>query len=83
MNTPHRPVDSIIEQLQERAKELHTLYRVHELTNIPGSPLEEVCRRVSEVLPSGWQFSSVCWARVTLESTVYQPPDTTDTPWRQ
>jgi len=83
MNTPHRPVDSIIEQLQERAKELHTLYRVHELTNIPGAPLEEVCRRVAEVLPSGWQFSSVCWARVTLEGTAYQPPDTTDTPWRQ
>ncbi len=83
MNTPHRPVDSIIEQLQERAKELHTLYQVHELTNIPGTPLEEVCRRVSEVLPAGWQFSSVCWARVTLEGTVYQPPDTTDTPWRQ
>jgi hypothetical protein len=76
-----RPVDSIIEQLQERAKELHALYQVHELTSQPTAPVDDVCRRISEVLPAGWQFPSVCWARVTLEDTAFQPPGTTDTPW--
>ena len=35
MNLPNLPVNNIIEQLQERAKELHTLYKVHELINQP------------------------------------------------
>ena len=81
MPTPNRPVDRIIEQLQERAKELHTLYQVHELTNDPTASVDEVCRRIAEVLPPGWQFPNVCWAKVTLEHCVYQPPRTTQTPW--
>ena len=76
-----RPVDSIIEQLQERAKELHALYQVHELTSQTNTPIEEICRRIAEVLPAGWQFPSVCWARVSLEEAVYQPEDKADSPW--
>ncbi|MBP1634687.1 MAG: phosphoenolpyruvate synthase, partial [Acidobacteria bacterium] len=76
-----RSVDSIIEQLQERAKELHALYQVHELTSLPSTPIEEICRLIAEVLPGGWQFPSVCWAKITLEDVSYQPPGTTDTPW--
>jgi pyruvate, water dikinase len=78
---PSRPVDNIIEQLQERAKELHTLYKVHELINQPEAPIDEVCRSIAEVLPQGWQYPAVCWAKITLENAVYQPPRTTDTPW--
>src|SRR5512143_3032749 len=81
MTPPNRPVDNIIEQLQERAKELHTLYKVHELINQPEASTDEVCRGIAEALPSGWQYPSVCWAKVTLENTVYQPPRTTETPW--
>lgn len=81
MNPSSRPVDNIIEQLQERAKELHTLYKVHELINQPDSSIDEVCRNIGEVLPQGWQYPSVCWAKVTLENVVYQPPRMTETPW--
>jgi pyruvate, water dikinase len=81
MNSANRPVDNIIEQLQERAKELHTLYKVHELINQPEASIDEVCRGIGEALPAGWQYPSVCWVKVTLENTVYQPPRTTETPW--
>jgi hypothetical protein len=81
MAHPNTPVDSIIEQLQERAKELHTLYQVHELTNRQNASLEDVCRGIAEVLPPGWQYPSVCWAKVTLEDSVYPPPGATETPW--
>jgi hypothetical protein len=81
MTVPNRPVDGIIEQLQERAKELHTLYKVHELIHHPEASVDEVCRAIAEVLPQGWQYPSVCWAKVTLEHVAYQPPRTSETPW--
>ena len=52
MNPTNQPVNHIIEQLQERAKELHTLYKVHELINQPDATVEEVCRSMVEVDPS-------------------------------
>jgi hypothetical protein len=77
----NEPVDHIIEQLQERAKELHTLYKVHEIINRPDASIDEVCRSLTEVIPPGWQYPSACWARITLEGTVYQPPQVAETPW--
>ena len=81
MNPTNQPVNSIIEQLQERAKELHTLYKVHELINQQDTSIDEVCRTLTEVLPGGWQYPSVCWAKITMDNTVYQPPQVTETPW--
>ncbi len=83
MNPPNIPVNNIIEQLQERAKELHTLYKVHELINQPDASVEEVCRQLTEVMPAGWQYPSVCWAKITLDNAVYQPPRVVETPWVQ
>lgn len=83
MNTPNAPVNNIIEQLQERAKELHTLYQVHELIDQPNASVDEVCRRMIAVLPAGWQYPSVCWAKITLDTTVYEPPRVHETPWVQ
>ncbi len=81
MNPTNQPVNNIIEQLQERAKELHTLYKVHELINQPDASVEEVCRGVVEAVPSGFQFPSVCWAKLTLDNNVYEPARVTETNW--
>jgi hypothetical protein len=84
MNSPHdAPADRIIETLQERAKELNCLYRVHELINRPDTPLDEVCRGLLEALPPGWQYPAICWARIVIEDVVYQPPRVQETPWVQ
>jgi pyruvate,water dikinase len=83
MNPTNQPVNNIIAQLQERAKELHTLYKVHELLNQQDASTDEVCRSVTEVLPAGWQYPSVCWSRITLDNTVYQPLHVVETPWVQ
>ena len=74
---------NILEQLQERAKELHTLYRVHELVRRPGQSAEELCADVARVLPGGWQYPTVAWGRVVLEGTVCEPPGAVPTPWVQ
>ena len=80
MNPNEGPAGKIIEALQERAKELHCLYNVHELVNRPDATIEEVCRDLLVILPPGWQYPDVCYARVTLNGIIYEPPGFTTTP---
>jgi pyruvate, water dikinase len=77
------PVDQIVETLRERAKELHCLYNVHEVVNRPGASQDEVCRALVEAIPPGWQYPTVCWARITLDHAIYEPPRAVPTPWVQ
>jgi hypothetical protein len=75
--------DHLLEALQERAKELSTIYRVNEACKAPQASLDEVCRSVVGILPAGWQFPETCFARVTVDGTVYGPPGSVGSPWRQ
>jgi pyruvate,water dikinase len=75
------PAGKIIEALQERAKELHCLYRVHELVNRPDLGLDEVCRSLLEVIPPGFQYPGVCFARILVEDAIYEPPRAMKSPW--
>ncbi|MDY0144894.1 MAG: PEP/pyruvate-binding domain-containing protein [Kiritimatiellia bacterium] len=73
------PLDSVLEALRERAKELDCLYRVEELLGQHDRPLSELLQDVVQQLPSGWQFPEVCQARITTEmatydSAAYLPP---------
>ena len=81
MNATDGPAGKIIEALQERAKELHCLYRVHETMNRPDASIDEVCRSLLEVIPPGWQYPGACFARIILGETVYEPPRAVKTPW--
>jgi pyruvate, water dikinase len=76
-------VDSVLEALQERAKELTCLYRVNEICSQGHASLDEIFRGVIEVLPPGWQFPAECRARITADGVVYEPPGLTGTPWVQ
>ncbi len=75
--------ERIIETLRERAKELHCLYRVHELLSHADAPVPEICRGLVEALPPGWQFPGDCFAKITLGSDVCQPARAAETPWAQ
>ena len=83
MTPPGGPVDSILDALQERAKELTCLYRVNEICNRPQVSLDEIFRSILDVLPPGWQWPDECQARILVEDGVYAPPGWTRTPWVQ
>ncbi len=80
---PASEADGILEALQERAKELTCLYRVHEICNQAGTSLDEILRGVTRVLPHGWQFPAECEARVEASGIVCEPPGFARTPWVQ
>ncbi len=83
MSHPHQPIDKILEALQERAKELNCLYQVDERINRPDATPDEVFRGIIEVIPPGYQYPSVCQARLIIEDAVYQPRGFQETPWVQ
>jgi hypothetical protein len=75
--------DSLIPQLQERAKELACLYRIEELLSDPERPLEEVFEGVISAIPSGWQFPELCRATITFGDRLFAPPGFAGTEWVQ
>jgi pyruvate,water dikinase len=75
------PVEALFDRLRERAKELHCLYQTHDLTSDPERAPEDVCRSLLDVVPPGWLHPDACWARITVESAVYEAPQMVETPW--
>ena len=83
MTHPHEPIETVLEALQERAKELNCLYRVDEWINRPDVTPEEVYRGIIEVIPAGYQYPGLCRARLVVEDAVYEPRGFQETPWVQ
>jgi hypothetical protein len=83
MREPNQPIESLLNELKERAKELNCLYEVKELTNKSELTPEEVFRGVVRVLPPGWQFPDKCQAKIEYDGAVYHSPDFKETPWVQ
>ena len=77
-----KPIDRILHDLQERAKELNCLYRVDELLGREEATLDEILGEVARTLPAGWQFPDVCVSRVVLGQRVYEPPGFQPSPHR-
>ena len=77
------PGRSMLEALQERAKELHCLYRVHEICRRVEAPLDEIFHEVAAIIPIGWQHPPDCFVRITVGTSVYGSPPDEPTPWFQ
>ncbi|HDQ45268.1 MAG TPA: pyruvate, phosphate dikinase [bacterium] len=65
----------LMNNLQERTKELTCLYQIEELLLDSVIPLEDLLIKVARVLPSGFQFPDVCRARVVYNNKIYQAED--------
>jgi len=76
-----KPIDRILHDLQERAKELGCLYRIDELLGRPDVSIDDALRGALQLIPPGWQFPDVCKARITLGARVYEPGGFQPTPW--
>ena len=84
MNEPVNPIDNLIHQLRERAKELNCLYAVQELLSTPDISIDDLCQGIIKCLPPGWQYPEVCGAQIILyEGKKYQTPLFSNSPWIQ
>lgn len=67
--------DVRLEKLMEREKELNCLYTIENLLINDQRKLEYILQDLVAAIPPGWQYSSVCECRVTLEEEVYSTED--------
>jgi hypothetical protein len=72
----------LLEALTERAKELTCLYAIEETLKEPDADIDQVCNRIIESIPPGWQFPDTCVATITLEGKEYRSQGFEETPWK-
>jgi len=76
-----KSLDSLLRDLQERAKELNCLYRVDELLNRTDLEFARALEGLLEAIPPGWQYPDICAAEIVLDGRTYRPAGFRETPW--
>lgn len=78
-----KPLNNLVDELKERAKELNCLYEVQETLTEPGINQDEAFRRIIKVIPPGWQYPEICVSQIKLGAKIYQSENYSATPWSQ
>ena len=78
-----KPVNRLVDELRERAKELNCLYEVQETLGKPGIKTEDALNRIIAILPPGWQYPEICQSEIIFGDKVFQSSDFVKTPWGQ
>ncbi|MEJ2384397.1 MAG: PEP/pyruvate-binding domain-containing protein [Xanthomonadales bacterium] len=81
MTPQEKPIQQLMDSLQERAKELNCLYRIDEALADPTTPLRDACRQVVEAIPAGWKYPEACAARIVLDGVSGETANFRETPW--
>jgi len=76
-----KPIDSIIIDLKERAKELSCLYSVQELFSDLDNDLDEICNGLVEAIPPGWQYPEICVVKVIFRGAEFFSKNFKETKW--
>jgi hypothetical protein len=83
MTSQDKPLDRLVYELRERAKELNCLYEVQELLHDPKISFEEVCEGIIRAIPPGWQYPDICQAIITYSDRSFKSPNFSGTKWGQ
>lgn len=79
----NKPLNKIVDDLKERAKELNCLYEIQGILQNFDAGLEEICNGIIKAIPPGWQYPDVCQASIVLRSSKYQSDKFIETEWSQ
>jgi len=82
-DNPTKPLNNLVDELKERAKELNCLYEVQETLTHTGINQDEAFRRIIKVIPPGWQHPEICVCQIKVGEKTYQSDDFIETPWVQ
>lgn len=70
--TENRPLDQLLGDLQERAKELNCLYKIQEILNEPNISIEQACYGLLKSIPPGWQYPDICEVEISIAQGTYK-----------
>lgn len=70
-------------ELQERIKELTTIYKVNQILQQEHVNTDILLQEIVEVLPPGWQYPDICQARVLFDGKEYKTQGYRDSLFKQ
>ncbi len=76
-------ISKALSRFLERSKELNCVYKVEELLHQQDLTTDRLFKKLLEIMPSGWQYSTVCEVRITYMGKVYSSDDFRETDWMQ
>ena len=79
----YQDVKNLLQQLQERARELNCLYRVEEALGDPRATIADICSEIIKAIPAGWQYPEVCVARIRIDDNSFSSPSFSESDWVQ
>ncbi|HET6278749.1 MAG TPA: PEP/pyruvate-binding domain-containing protein [Candidatus Polarisedimenticolia bacterium] len=82
MTTPDSRTRKILDDLQERAKELNCLYRVDEILSRRDRSNAEIIDDLLEAIPAGWKYPETCRGAISLGDETWPPGGGIGSPWR-
>ncbi len=77
----NKPLDKIIVELKERAKELSCLYDIQELLNRTTSINDEVWKGIIKSIPTGFQFPDICVVKICGFKNNYHSDNFIESKW--
>jgi len=70
-------------QLIERLKELDCFYGISKILEIPNISLDEITRRLVDLIPASWQYPEIAVCRIILNGIEYKTQNFRKTNWSQ
>ncbi|MEO8514711.1 MAG: PEP/pyruvate-binding domain-containing protein, partial [Ignavibacteria bacterium] len=83
MSEKTQPIEHLVRELEERAKELNCLYKIEDTLNKSEISLEEAFRVVVDTIPPGWQFPEITRVKLEHKGSIYTSEDFTESVWFQ
>jgi len=76
-----KPLEEIIDELKERAKELNCLYSVQEILNKSDLLDKESIQQIVDIIPPGFQYPEVSYARINCPLGIFTSKDFAESKW--
>ena len=74
-------IDNLVVELQERAKELNTLFVIEDSLNRTDITMRQAFHTILDAIPGGFQYPNNCMAKLVYGEIVYQSPEFKETTW--
>jgi len=68
--------------LRERVKELSCLYRISKILEIPDYSLDEILKKIVDLLPPAWLYPDIAAAKIVVNGCIYTTKGFRDTPYK-
>ena len=81
MTDLHSNIEGLINDLQERAKELNCLFNIEEILGNNEISIDDALKNISKVLPTGFQYPTITEVQIFYEDRVYMSNKFRETPW--